>query len=314
MRRILFLIRVSRPIIWFVLPTVYALGLHAAHAETSAAAIVQLLLLTFPLNVVGCGLNDIYDFESDRLSARRARIWGVVVDEKTRPLVWRTAIAMTPVILSGSLFTANVWNIAATAGLLATAWAYSVPPVRFKERPPLDSLTNGVGYFLLPFVMGYSLGENPANMPFRYYLLALCVAGIHALAAAADYDVDLEPEREREDRALPKLRQRADTLARRRTKHPDVHAPRRVIDAIDPVRLQPMSRAPTPDEHRVEARQPLRRPEPRRPRAQLGDARVHPRELAPHDRGHVGMPDPDQRRPRPQPTARDLDHARQQQW
>jgi 4-hydroxybenzoate polyprenyltransferase len=191
MRRILFLIRVSRPIIWFVLPTVYALGLHAAHAETSAAAIVQLLLLTFPLNVVGCGLNDIYDFESDRLSARRAKIWGVVVDEKTRPLVWRTAIAMTPVILSGSLFTANVWNIAATAGLLATAWAYSVPPVRFKERPPLDSLTNGVGYFLLPFVMGYSLGENPANMPFRYYLLALCVAGIHALAAAADYDVDL---------------------------------------------------------------------------------------------------------------------------
>ena len=27
-------------------------------------------------------------------------------------------------------------------------------------------------------------------MPLRYYLLALCVAGIHALATAADYDAD----------------------------------------------------------------------------------------------------------------------------
>jgi 4-hydroxybenzoate polyprenyltransferase len=44
---------------------------------------------------------------------------------------------------------------------------------------------------LLPFMMGYSLGADPRSMPLRYYLLALCVCGIHALATAADYDADL---------------------------------------------------------------------------------------------------------------------------
>jgi 4-hydroxybenzoate polyprenyltransferase len=67
---------------------------------------------------------------------------------------------------------------------------YSVPPARLKERPPLDSLANGLGYFLLPFMMGYSLGSDPRTMPLRYYLLALCVCGVHALATAADYEAD----------------------------------------------------------------------------------------------------------------------------
>jgi 4-hydroxybenzoate polyprenyltransferase len=39
-------------------------------------------------------------------------------------------------------------------------------------------------------MMGYSLGADPRTMPVRYFLLALCVAGIHALATAADYHAD----------------------------------------------------------------------------------------------------------------------------
>ena len=49
MDRALFLIQVSRPIVWPVLPLVYFLGMHAANAQmTTAAAIVQLIVLTFP--------------------------------------------------------------------------------------------------------------------------------------------------------------------------------------------------------------------------------------------------------------------------
>jgi 4-hydroxybenzoate polyprenyltransferase len=190
MRRLIFLIRVSRPIVWPLLPLVYCLGLHASNAELSAAAVVQIALLTFPMNLIGCGLNDIYDYESDRLCSRRARIWGAVVTAADRPFVLAGAMAMMPLVLGGSLLTGNLWNIGATAGLIVVAWAYSTPPLRLKERPPCDSLANGLGYFLLPLVMGYSLGADPRTMPPRYYLLALCVAGVHALAAAADYDVD----------------------------------------------------------------------------------------------------------------------------
>jgi 4-hydroxybenzoate polyprenyltransferase len=190
MARLVFLIQVSRPIIWPFLPLVYCLGLHAAGAKVSAAAIVQMALLTFPMNLIGCGLNDIFDYESDRLCRRRPKVWGAVVSENERPIVGRWVLVMTPLVLAGALVTGNAWNIAAMVGLLAVAWAYSVPPVRLKERPPLDSLANGLGYFLLPLVMGYSLGADPRTMPLRYYLLALCVCGVHALAAAADYEVD----------------------------------------------------------------------------------------------------------------------------
>ena len=188
--KLLFLIQVSRPIIWPVLPLVYALGLNASHASLSVAAIIQIVLLTFPMNLVGCGLNDIYDYESDRRSPRRRAVWGAVVRNEDRPVVYRASLAMMPLIVVGACLTRNWDNVVATIALLLVAWLYSVPPLRLKERPPLDSLSNGMGYFLLPFTMGYSLNADPRAMPLKYYLLALCVCGVHALATAADFDAD----------------------------------------------------------------------------------------------------------------------------
>ncbi|MEX0643002.1 MAG: UbiA family prenyltransferase [Pirellulales bacterium] len=186
----IFLIQVSRPIVWPFLPLVYYLGLHAAHAELTAAAIAQIVLLTFPMNLIGCGLNDIYDFESDRRCPRRHAIWGAVVRDVDRPLVLWACLAMMPLLVFGACITQNWDNIVATVCLLLVAWCYSVPPIRLKERPPLDSVANGLGFFLIPFTMGYSLGADPRGMPLKYYLLALAVCGVHALASAADYDAD----------------------------------------------------------------------------------------------------------------------------
>jgi 4-hydroxybenzoate polyprenyltransferase len=146
--------------------------------------------LTLPMNLIGCGLNDLYDYESDRRSRRRRAVWGAIIEDNDRTLTWRAALAMVPLVLLAATATGNPNNIAATVCLVVIAWLYSVPPVRLKERPPLDSLANGLGYFLLPLVMGYSLGRDPITMPLRFYLLALCVCGVHALATAADYDVD----------------------------------------------------------------------------------------------------------------------------
>jgi 4-hydroxybenzoate polyprenyltransferase len=190
MSRLVLLIQVSRPIIWPVLPLVYGLGLNAANAELSAAAIVQLALLTFPMNLIGCGLNDIYDYDSDQRSARRRAIWGAVIRPQDRAFIFRACVAMMPLVVFGGCLARNADNFVATVSLVLVAWLYSVPPVRLKERPPLDSLANGLGYFLLPLVMGYSLGAEPRTMPLRYYLLALSVCGVHALATAADYEAD----------------------------------------------------------------------------------------------------------------------------
>ena len=190
LERVVLLVKVSRPIIWPVLPIVYALGIHAAGASWSTVAWLQAALLTFPMNLIGCGLNDLFDYESDRHCTRRGAVWGVVLGASDRALVWRAAIALMPLVVFGSLLTRDWDNFVATVSLVLIAWLYSVPPARLKERPPLDSLSNGLGYFLLPLMMGYSLGADPRAMPLRYYLIALCVGGIHALAAAADYEAD----------------------------------------------------------------------------------------------------------------------------
>ena len=128
-----------------------------------------MVLLTFPMNLIGCGLNDIYDFDSDRRCPRRRAIWGAVVRDVDRPLVLWGCLAMVPLMVFGACITRNSDNIVATVCLLLVAWFYSVPPIRLKERPPLDSLANGLGFFLIPFVMGYSLGADPRDMPLKYY-------------------------------------------------------------------------------------------------------------------------------------------------
>ena len=48
----------------------------------------------------------------------------------------------------------------------------------------------GLGYFLLPFVMGYSLGADPLGDAVEILAIGVGVCGIHALATAADYDAD----------------------------------------------------------------------------------------------------------------------------
>lgn len=147
-------------------------------------------LLTFPMNLIGCGLNDLHDFESDRLSERRRAIWGATILREDRTFVWEACIAMMPLVLFGGCVSRNWDNLIATVSLVLVAWLYSVPPSRLKERPPFDSLANGLGYFLMPFSMGYSLGADVRTIPLRYYFLALCVCGIHALTTAVDYEAD----------------------------------------------------------------------------------------------------------------------------
>jgi chlorophyll synthase len=190
MRRLIFLIQVSRPIVWPVLPLVYGLGMNAGRSPITVAAVIQLLTLTFPMNLIGCGLNDIYDYDSDRRSSRRRAVWGAIIGPDEQPFVFRACVSMMPLVVFAACLTRNWDNFVATVSLVLIAWLYSVPPTRLKEQPPLDSLANGLGYFLLPFMMGYSLGADPRSMPLRYYLLALCVCGVHALATAADYDAD----------------------------------------------------------------------------------------------------------------------------
>jgi len=73
--------------------------------------------------------------------------------------------------------------------LLAISYFYSAPPVRLKEGPPFDSISNGVLFFLA-FSLGYSFGGDIWDIPLKIYFVAFCVMGIHSFETVMDYRVD----------------------------------------------------------------------------------------------------------------------------
>lgn len=78
--------------------------------------------------------------------------------------------------------------------VLALLWAYSSPPFRFKERPVLDSLSNGVICWLL-WACGYIFDEEATEISSLLaskhgWLVLLYGSALHSMAAMVDVDAD----------------------------------------------------------------------------------------------------------------------------
>ena len=79
--------------------------------------------------------------------------------------------------------------------LLVLGWNYSAPPVRLKERPVLDSLSNGVTCWLI-WVCGYVstgsplLGSEAGKAASNGYFVVFYASAIHSLAALEDIKSD----------------------------------------------------------------------------------------------------------------------------
>jgi 4-hydroxybenzoate polyprenyltransferase len=100
-------------------------------------------------------------------------------------------------LLLTSFLTLNIANIVGMVLLAFLSYFYSAPLLRFKERPPLDSFANGVGYFFLPFLLGFSFSFsfggsiiNNFDVWVDIILITFCVLGFHAFTSIADYTAD----------------------------------------------------------------------------------------------------------------------------
>ncbi|KAI0830118.1 hypothetical protein BC628DRAFT_1356496 [Trametes gibbosa] len=177
-------------------PILYAIG--AIHARPGPAPVsrplrlLQLLSLSFPLALVVFGVNDVYDYNTDVRNPRKLAdgLEGSVLPPALHPPVLLAAAAASLLILALALLTRSPQNALATTLLLALAWEYSAPPLRLKERPVLDSLSNGA-IVLLAYLVGHTAhGGALLRPPAKGMVLGLCTAGVHALGAAVDADVD----------------------------------------------------------------------------------------------------------------------------
>lgn len=183
-------ISISRPRFWLYLAGPFAIGVLAAAPAFSALIRLDLLLFffyfLFPANLLIYGVNDIFDFETDRLNPKKQGYETAVSPEVHRRLSFAILLANLPFLFFLPLIPRGA--IIAFLLFLFLGVFYSAPPIRAKARPFLDSLFN-ILYFM-PGVFGWLL-LTPRLPPLSLLVAAglWCVA-MHAFSAVPDITAD----------------------------------------------------------------------------------------------------------------------------
>ena len=148
-----------------------------------------LLWLTLPFNLLIYGVNDVFDQETDAKNPRKGSLEGARIEPReVNPILTGVLLTNLPFLLYFSIFTpagAILWMLV-YAGVFV---GYSAPPLRFKARPYLDSLSNAAYAFPLVFTP-LALGASPI-WPAALGLMAWSAAK-HTFDAVQDIDEDRE--------------------------------------------------------------------------------------------------------------------------
>ena len=181
------LVTISRPVLWIntIGTTVVAIWLTGELWRWEAIWI--LLWVTLPFNLLIYGINDIFDQETDNINIRKGGYGGAKIDPREVPwIAWGVALTNIPFLIyfafNYSLAT-NIWMWAYALSF----FFYSSPPLRFKGRPFLDSLSNADYAFPLAFVP-LALGYEPVWMAV-FGLMAWSLAK-HVYDAIQDIEED----------------------------------------------------------------------------------------------------------------------------
>ena len=177
----------SRPLSWVNTAFPFAAAYLLASGRVDWRLVVGTLFFLVPYNAAMYGTNDVFDYESDLRNPRKGGVEGAVLDPTLHRavllLAWGSCVPFVALLAVGAPPVS--WAILAVS-LFAVA-AYSVPVLRFKERPVLDSLTSST-HFVSPAVYGLALAGARPPGPVLVALAAFFVWGAasHAFGAVQD--------------------------------------------------------------------------------------------------------------------------------
>jgi|GEM_PF-3581556 len=198
MQQLLKIIITSRPAHWLNMLATFWLGLAISGASFTWIVLVECLLICIPGSLILFGLNDIYDYDTDIKNPRKNHneLFGTALDKKLHKIVYILSICSAILLMITALFTQNWFNILSMAIIVFIAFAYSVPPFRFKTKPPMDIVCNILGTYAL-IAIGYSFGGDLNsflfNIDFKLHLTCLLILVVFSLYGyLADHDTDLE--------------------------------------------------------------------------------------------------------------------------
>lgn len=182
-------LRISRPRFWLYLLGPFVIGAAAGQADISGWLVVLALFFTYPANFIVYGINDVYDYDTDKLNPKKQGYEGLIKPEQ-RWFIMRHALAW---LVAGYVLLELVPgdNDVAAWGLLGFYFfgiLYSMPPVRAKTKPFLDSTFNIL--YVFPAVVSYGLAAQQAPRWQLFVAAGLWCMAMHAYSAIPDIKAD----------------------------------------------------------------------------------------------------------------------------
>ncbi|HYI33559.1 MAG TPA: prenyltransferase [Glaciibacter sp.] len=186
----------SRPLSWINTAFPFAAAYVVTTGDVDALLVVGTLFFLVPYNLLMYGINDVFDYESDLRNPRKGGAEGALLDPGLHRAVMVTGVVLAVPFLVVMLILAGTeeplsWLVLAVS-LFAVA-AYSVPGLRFKERPFLDSATSST-HFVSPAVYGLAVAGAVPTPGLVATLAAFFLWGMasHAFGAVQDVTPDRE--------------------------------------------------------------------------------------------------------------------------
>jgi len=180
-------LKVSRPRFWLYAFGPFLIGAVAAGQISNLLALLLLgLYFTLPANLLIYGVNDIFDYETDRHNPKKQKYEELVTPDKQKKLAKTIFLLNLPVLLlMPFLPDAARWGL---VGFIFFGVFYSARPIRAKTKPVIDTLFNIL--YVFPGVVSYGLLTG-AFPPTQVLVAATlwCMA-MHAYSAVPDIEAD----------------------------------------------------------------------------------------------------------------------------
>lgn len=182
------IIKISRPRFWTYFAGTYAVGYSLAATSTEQFGLIFfafLLYFTLPANFFIYGINDYFDFDTDRLNPKKKHKEYLLKKENKKTI---KNLLYIPLILAFILVLFMPNTAPFLIAFLVLGALYSAPPIRFKARPYLDSISNT--FYVIPGFLGYY--QLTGQMPSLIITLAVLLwpIALHLYSAVPDIKPD----------------------------------------------------------------------------------------------------------------------------
>jgi len=187
------ILNISRPRFWLYEMGTFFIGALVATNFLTDFLRPEILVFAFffliPANILIYGVNDIFDYETDKLNPKKVEYEALLVPEKHKAVwIW--------ILATNIPFLIYAFSLSAKTGIYLLifyffAVFYSATPIRAKIRPFFDSLFSA-GHYIFTGVFGYFLAGGEGFPLVGFIAGILWAMAMHAFSAVPDIKADTD--------------------------------------------------------------------------------------------------------------------------